>query len=150
MIFNSGVVIFIGRVVIHMVGGLLAVLWLVTASDSTVASCGDYLVKQAHPAAGAHVAAGAHFPDDEKSDSVLLPEIPLSFPLCSGPGCRQAPQSPSQPHLADFQRVTFRDLEVPGMPGVTADGSTAYLEHASKVLPKSPDRDRLKRPPDLS
>ena len=144
MIFNAGVVNFIGRVVLRMVGSLLAVLWFVTAANNTAASCGDYLLKQARPAVGAHVAR------DERSESVLLPGIPDSVPLCSGPGCSQAPESPSRPRLADFQRVTFRDLNVPGVPGVTADGSTAYLEHASKVSPKSPDRDRLKRPPDLS
>lgn len=144
MISNSGVVNFISHVILRMVGGLLAVLWFVTASDSTVASCGDYLEKQTYPAGAAHVAGL------ESTDSVLLPGILASVPLCSGPGCSQAPQSPSQPHLADFQRITFRDLNVPGSSGVTADALAAYLEHAWKVSPKSPDRDRLKRPPDLS
>lgn len=141
---NSGVINFIVRVILRMVGGLLAVLWFVTAANSTVASCGDYLVKQVRPAGGAHVAR------DERSDSVLLPGILASMRHCSGPGCSQAPQSPSQAQLADFQRVTFRDLNVIGVPGAAADGSGAYLEQASKVSPKSPDGDRLKRPPEQS
>jgi len=144
MIFNSGVVNLTKHVITRVVGGLLAVLWFVTASDSAVASCGDYLEKQAHPAGAAQVTGL------ERIDFVLMPGKPVSLPRCSGPGCSPTPQSPSQPHLADFQRITFRDLNVPGSSGVTTDALAAYLEHTSKVSPKSPDRDRLKRPPDLS
>ena len=142
MRFNAGALICIRGGIFRIVSILFVAVCVAAASDRVTASCGDYLVKQPHlPGISHHV-------DDTSSTFVVLTRSLPGEPLCTGSGCGRAPQSPSEPHLNHFQRVSFRDLNALLHADIAADDATQYLEQNSKVLLPSADRDRVIRPPD--
>lgn len=139
---NSGALNSIRGGIFRIVGSLFVALCVAATSESVAASCGEYLVQQLHPIRVSHDV------DDASSALVVLTRSLPGKSLCSGPGCSRAPQSPSEPHLADFQRVSFRDLNALLYADIATDDVTQYLDQTSKVLLPSADRDRLIRPPD--
>ncbi len=122
--------------------GLLVAVLFSAASHSACGSCGDYLVERVPLPASSHDSIDENFP------SVLLAETITSGSPCTGPGCKQAPKSPTEHQLADFQRASFRDLNVLRNLESAADNGVEYRESASNISVMSPDRDRLDRPPE--
>ena len=141
MSFNSRIPNSLGCGFFRITGGLLVAFWFVAASNSVIASCGDYLGEHSHLAGRSHSAG------DEIRAAVLRTKTVPTVPRCSGPGCSQAPTSPLEAPQPDFQRVTFKELSALLSSVVGTNGGWTYLEQRSDVSRKTPDRDRLNRPP---
>ena len=125
-------------------GCLFFALSFLAASNTANASCGDYLHTTNHRAAHAPGVNDKHLPVK------LFGKTTPVTPQCSGPECHQAPLPPVGTSQPDYQRATFKDLCALLNTIDASDNGWTWLGQISNVSLKSPDRDRLNRPPQLS